>query len=156
MTIEMLQVLAIAAIILSLAAIAVAIIAMRNRRGLGTAGHQKLENEMNALRTDIESLRDRSRLIEERFERYDRTHVELRDAHDRMREDVDARLARVQSQESAQKALQEQIYEMRKEHQVLMERGDRHERRVTELQDQLNSLNTEFAAIRTDGKRARV
>ncbi len=155
MTIELIQILTIAAIVLSLGALVTAVLALRKGRGLGAAGGKKLEQEMSSLRTDIEAVRDRHRMIEERFDRYDRTQTELRDGYDRLREDVEARMSRAQSQDSGQKALQEQIYEMRKEHQVLVERGDRHDRRVSELQEQLSDLAAERTTSRSDGKRSR-
>lgn len=151
MTIELLQILAIAAIVLSLAALGMALYAWKSLRGPGAAGRQKLDDEMTSLRTDVESLRDRSRLTEERFERYDRTQAELRDAHDRIREDVEARTARVRSQDSGQKAIQEQIYEIRKELQMVVERSDRQDRRVSEIQAQVSELSTELTAARGDG-----
>lgn len=155
MTLELMQILTIAAIVISLGALVLAVLAFRNLRGPGTAGRQKLESTISALRTDIEALRDRDRMLEERFERYDRTQIELRDSTDRMREDFDGRMSHAQSQDAGQKALQEQILEIRKEHQVLMERGDRHDRRVSELQEQLGNLSAELTTTRSDGVRAK-
>lgn len=156
MTVEALQILSIAAIVLSLIALAVAFVAMRNSRKAGAADHGRLSNEINAMRTELEGIRDRHRMIEERFERYDRTQTELREGYDRTREDLEARFARNNSQESGQKALQEQIYEIRKEHQVLMERGDRHDRRVAELHDQITAMQADLTRTRTDGVKSRV
>lgn len=152
---EILQILAVTAIVLSLIAVATALIAWRvQRRSAAGPVRKKLDNEIAALRAEIESTRDRHRMLEDRFERYERTQAETRESLDRMREDVEARLTRLQSHDAGQKALQEQIYEIRKEHQVLMERDDRHDRREAEIQEQITSLQADLSTARTDGSKS--
>lgn len=137
--------------VMSLAAV---ILALRAGRGPGTG--RRVTDEVNALRSELDSVKDRNRLLEDRFERYERSHTETRDTLDRMREDVEARLTRVSSHDSTQRELQDQIHEIRKEHQVLMERDERHERRVLELQEQLNNVRADAPARnRRDGEKVR-
>lgn len=137
--------------VMSLAAV---ILALRARGGTGTGRH--VTDEVKALRSELDSIKDRNRLLEDRFERYERSHTETREALDRMREDVEARLTRVSSHDSMHREIQDQIHEIRKEHQVLMERDERHERRVLELQEQLSNVRAETPTRnRRDGDKVR-
>ena len=130
------------------------ILALRARRGPGTG--RRVTDEVASLRSEVDSMKDRNRLLEDRFERYERSSTETRETLDRMREDVEARLTRVSSHDSMHRELQEQIHEIRKEHQVLMERDERHERRVLELQEQLGNIRSEIPSrTRTDGEKIR-
>jgi chromosome segregation ATPase len=153
MTAEAWMIVAIIAAALFIIAVGAWIYASKARGRHG--GHsRRTEDEVAALRSEFDSMKDRGRLLEERFERYERSQVETRDALDGIREDVDARLTRASSQDTAHRELQEQIHEIRKEHQVLMERDERHERRVLELQEQLGALRTELST-RRDGSKVR-
>lgn len=144
----------IAGVVLLAISVGAWIYAARATRGTGTG--RRVEDEVAALRSELDSIKDRNRLLEDRFERYDRSHTDTRETLDRMREDVEARLTRVSSHDSMQRELQDQIHEIRKEHQVLMERDERHERRVLELQEEMNDLKSDVAAKpRRDGERTR-
>lgn len=125
------------------------------RQGVAPNG-RRIEDEVSALRSETDSMKDRNRLLEERFERYERSQTEYREALDKLREDVDARLSRATSNDSVHRELQDQIHELRKEHQVLIERDDRHERRVLELQEQIGSIRSEFSRAGRDGSKMRV
>ena len=87
-------------------------------------------------------MKERGRLLEERFERYERSQVETRDALDgyvkMWMRGLRGRPPRIRRRGSCRS----QIHEIRKEHQVLIERDERHERRELELQEQLGSLRT--------------
>ena len=155
MTAEAWMIVAIVAAALFIIALGAWIYAARARSRDAGPGRHRTEDAIASMRSELDSVKDRGRLLEERFERYERNQVEMRDALNGMREDVDARLTRVSSQDTANRELQEQIHEIRKEHQVLMERDERHERRVLELQEQLGTLTTDLSRSRRDGSRVR-
>ena len=153
MTPEVWQIIAVVAVVVIALAI-VAYFVSRSRRRTAHGGHRDV-NDLAAVRSELENLRDRSKILEERFERYDHTTSELRDGIAQLGESVEGRLTRLGSQDDAQKSLQEQIFEIRKEHQILMERDERHERRLSELLDQLGSLRTEVSMSHEDGHKVR-
>lgn len=131
------------------------ILALRAGRGPGAG--RRVTDEVASMRSDVDSMKDRNRLLEDRFERYERSHTDTRETLDHMREDVEARLTRVSSHDNMHRELQEQIHEIRKEHQVLMERDERHERRVLELQEELGNIRSEVPSrSRTDGEKLRM
>lgn len=143
--------------VVAIAATAVVLIALAAwlgwtgaRRARRSAPH-RTDDKLASLRSEMDSTQDRSRMLEERFERFERTHAEVRDAFDRMREDVESRLVRASSHDLAHRELQEQIAEIRKQHQVMMDRDERQERRLLELQEHLNDMRSEVLAIRGDG-----
>ncbi len=155
MTPEAWTIVTIGAVVLFLMSVGAWIYAARVRRQSAGTDGRRTSDELASMRSNVDNIKDRNGLLEERFERYERTQRENRDAIDKMRQEVDARLNRVTSQDSAQRELQDQLHEIRKEHQVLMERDERHERRVLELQEQLGTLRTERAPSRNDGRRSR-
>lgn len=156
MTPDAWMIVAIVAVVLFIIAVGAWIYAAKSRRhGTGPNG-RRIEDEIASLRSEMESTKDRNRMLEERFERYERTQTESREALDKLREDVDARLSRASSHDTVHRELQDQIHELRKEHQVLIERDDRHERRVLELQEQLSSIRSEFSGAGRDGSKMRV
>lgn len=145
---------AIGAGVLFVMSLAAVVLALQARRAPGAG--RRLTDEMASMRSEVDSMKDRNRLLEDRFERYERSHAELRDTFDRMHEDFEARMTRVSSHDSTQRELQEQIHEIRKEHQVLMERDERHERRVLELQEQLSTVREDVPTrANGDGERMR-
>ena len=150
MTPETLQIIGIVVVALIVIGVVAWLLARRSRAG--TVGTHRHGNDLSAIRTEMENLRDRNKMLEERFERYEHTSLDVRETLGRFREDVEARLQRLSAHDDAQKALQEQIFEIRKEHQILMERDDRHERRLTELMDQLSALRSEMAS-QHDGRK---
>jgi chromosome segregation ATPase len=128
----------------------------RTAHGGNTAhGDNRHVTDLTTVRSEVENLRDRSKILEERFDRYDHTTAELRDGTAQLRESVEGRLTRLGSHDDVHKSLQEQIFEIRKEHQILMERDERHERRLSELLDQLGSLRTEMSMSQGDGHKVR-
>ncbi len=156
MTPDAWMIVAIVAVALFIIAVGAWIYAARaSRRGTGPEG-RRMEDEVASLRSETDSVKDRGRMLEERFERYERTQTESREALDKLREDVDARLSRVSSHDTVHRELQDQIHEIRKEHQVLIERDDRHERRVLELQEQLGTLRAELTSAVRDRSKMRV
>lgn len=140
--------------VLFLMSLGALILALRARKGPGTG--RRVTDEVASLRSEVNSMKDRNRLLEDRFERYEHSHTDTRESLDRMREDVESRLTRVSSHDTIHRELQEQIHELRKEHQVLMERDERHERRVLELQEQLGDIRSEIPSrARADGEKLR-
>ncbi|MEX0747937.1 MAG: hypothetical protein WD275_08065 [Rhodothermales bacterium] len=149
MTQEVWQIVAVvAAVVIALAIVAYFV--SRSRRQTAHGGHIHVTDPAT-VHSEVENLRDRSKILEERFERYDHTTAELRDGIAQLRESVEGRLTRLGSHDDVQKSLQEQIFEIRKEHQILMERDERHERRLNELLDQLGSIRTEMSMSNGDG-----
>lgn len=157
MTPEAWTIVTIGAAVLFLISVGAWIYAARIRRKSAGTNGRRTDDELASIRAEMDSVKDRNRLLEERFERYERTQRENRDELDGIRQEVDTRFNSVTAHDSAQRELQDQLHEIRKEHQVLMERDERHERRVLELQEELGNLRTDRAAsARSDGRRSRV
>ncbi|HET6568126.1 MAG TPA: hypothetical protein VFG50_09190 [Rhodothermales bacterium] len=141
----------IVAAVVAVILIAVAIYAVTRRsRAHAHVGHKELHDSHEAMTREVAGLRDQVKLLADKVDRQDRSYTSLREEFLRGQQDLAGRLEGVGNLETTGRELQEQIFELREEHKVLMQRDERHERAVQDIQEEVNTVRS---AVGTDGRR---
>lgn len=135
-TLELWQIAALAGLVLLV--LGVIVWAVVRRRG-GRGRHLTERQRQAALTREHESLDERYALLSERVDRLDRAQQEMLTELSAWREELNRRFEGQAGPQRALREIQDQIFEVREEVKVLMQRDDRHERTLQELQADLNA-----------------